>query len=142
MIMHNNETFYSFWDRYKDLFPYDARETHEMEYKSIKEHLGNGGKIYDFGPAPFIWDCEVWKWLDKTYGIHTLFQKHCNELKWYGEGAIASGASFYPCGPLFQCMHYEQQYQMYKGLGYEEEHFHKQYLGMVMQSNWGAPLKY
>lgn len=142
MVMHSNETFYNFWDRYSHLFPYDARETHEEEYKSIKQHLGNVGKIYDFGPAPFIWDCEVWKWLDKNYGIHILFQKHCNELKWYGEGAIAMNASFYPCGPLFQCMHYEQQYQMYKQLGYEEKHFHPQYLGIVMQSNWNSPLKY
>ena len=142
MVMHSNESFYNFWDRYAYKFPYDARKTHEDEYKSIKSHFGNVGKIYDFSPSPFIWDTEVWKWLEETYGIINLFQKHCNELKWYGEGAIAMGASFYPCGPLFACMHYKEQYKMYQEMGYGEKHFHPQYLGMVMQSNWGAPIKY
>ena len=143
MVMHNNETFYNFWDRYFYKFPYDARETHEKEYKSIMSFFGRSGKIYDYSPAPFIWDTKVWKWLNETYGIQNLFQKHCNELKWYGEGAIAMGASFYPCGPLFACMHYKEQYKWYKEkLGYYEKHFHPQYLGIVMQSNWGAPLKF
>ena len=38
--------------------------------------------------------------------------------------------------------HFPGQYQLYKQLGWKEEHFHKQYMGVVMQSNWGAPLKY
>ena len=143
MVMHSNNVFFEWWDRYSYKFNFDARETLESEYRSIKQYLRNGGKVQHYGPAPFIWDTEVWKWLDETYGILQLFRLHCNELKWYGEGAIASGASFYPCGPLFACMHYKEQYRWYKEkLGYYEKHFHPQYLGMVMQSNWDAPLKF
>ena len=142
LVMHDSTSLHEFMDRFEDLFPFDMRKTDKEEYDSIKKHLGNTGKQFDFSPSPFIWDTQVWHWLDKNYGIEKLFEKHSNELKWYGEGAIASRANFVPIGPLFKCMHYPQQYQLMKQLGYEEKHFHKQYLGMVMQSNWGAPLKY
>lgn len=143
MVIHSNETFYSFWDRYKDKFHWDARLGHENEYKSIMNHFGRSGKIYDYSPSPFIWDTDVWQWLDNEWGIINLFKKHCNELKWYGEGALAKGVAMMPTGPLFACMHYPEQYEVYKTtLGYTEEHFHPQYLGMVMQSNWGSPLKF
>ena len=142
LVMSDGTSFYEWWDRFANLFPFDARETNRLEALSIKEHLGSGGKIWDFSPSPFIWDTQVWEWLDTNYGIHKLFEKHCNELKWYGEGAIVMGADFFPTSPLFACMHYPQQYQFYKQLGWEEIHFKNQYLGMVMQSNWGAPLKF
>lgn len=142
MVMHDNSTFFEWWDRYSYKFQFDARESYEREYLSIKEHLGTGGKVQHYGPAPFIWDTKVWKWLNETYGIKNLFLKHTNELKWYGEGAIAMGASFYPCKPLFKTMHYKEQYKWYVNQGYQEKHFKNQYLGMVMQSNWDAPLRY
>jgi len=47
-----------------------------------------------------------------------------------------------PTSPLFKEFHFPGQYQLCKQLGWEEKHFHKQYRGVVMQSNWGAPLKY
>jgi len=143
LVMHSNESFFNYWDRNAHKFQFDYRESYDREYLSIKEHLGTDGKIIDYGPAPFIWDTKVWKWLNLKYGIANLFHKHTNELKWYGEGAISMGANFYPIGPLFACMHYKDQYKLYKeDLGYREKHFHNQYLGMVMQSNWGAPLKF
>ena len=143
MVMHSHNVFWEWWDRYSYKFSFDARESYEKEYLSIKEHLGNGGKVQHYGPAPFIWDTKVWKWLNDTHGITNVFKKHFNELKWYGEAAIASGANFYPCAPLFACMHYKEQYKMYKdNWDYQEKHFHNQYLGIVMQSNWDAPLKF
>ena len=142
LVMHDGTSLHEFWDRYQELYPFDMRKTDTEEYTSIKTHLGNSGKQWDFSPSPFVWDTQVWHWLDLHYDINKLFQKHTNELKWYGEGAIASDATFFPTGPLFKCIHYPEQYQFYKQLGWEEKHFHNQYLGMVMQSNWGAPLKF
>ena len=143
LIMHSHNVFWEWWDRYSYKFNFDARESYKKEYLSIKEHLGTGGKVQHYGPSPFIWDTKVWKWLNLKYGISNLFHKHTNELKWYGEGAIASGANFYPCAPLMACMHYKEQYKMYKeDWDYQEKHFHNQYLGIVMQSNWDAPLKF
>ena len=142
MVMHERTDFYEFVDRYSDQMPYDIRAGHEKEYRSIMSHFGREGRIYHYGISPYIWDTKVWKWLDTEWGLDVLFKKHPNELKWYGEGALAYGASMMPTSPLFKELHYAPQYQIYKQLGYEEKHFHKQYLGMVMQSNWGAPLKY
>ena len=142
MVMHEREHFYEFVDRFKELFPNDVRKGHEKEYKSIMSHFGRKGRIYHYGISPYIWDTKVWEWLDTKWGLETLFKKHPNELKWYGEGALAMGVSIMPTSPLFKEFHYNQQYDFYKQLGWKEEHFHKQYMGIVMQSNWGAPLKY
>ena len=38
--------------------------------------------------------------------------------------------------------HYPQQYHEAKQKGYTEQDYSKNYLGIIMQSNWGAPLKY
>ena len=142
MIMHEREDFYEFVDRFPELMTYDVRAGHEGEYKSIMAHFGREGKIYHYGISPYIWDTKVWEWLDTEWGLDTLFAKHANELKWYGEGALAMGTPMMPTSPLFKEFHFPGQYQLYKQLGWKEEHFHKQYMGVVMQSNWGAPLKY
>ncbi len=142
LIMHKGTSLHEWFDRFEDFFQFDMRKTNEEEGKSIKSTLGMSGPLWDFSPAPFVFSSEVWQWLDKEYGIDKLFEKHPNELKWHGEGSIKMGAEFIPREPLFACMHYPQQYQYYKQMGWEESHFHKQYLGIVMQSNWGAPLKF
>jgi len=142
MIMHERDDFYEFVDRFPELQTYDVRAGHEAEYKSIMSHFGREGKIYHYGISPYIWDTKVWKWLDDEHNIEKLFEKHPNELKWYGEAALAMGTPMMPTSPLFKELHFGGQYQLYKQLGWEEKHFHKQYMGMVMQSNWGAPLKY
>jgi hypothetical protein len=142
MVMHERTDFYEFVDRFPELMPYDVRAGHEDEYRSIMSHFGRDGKIYHYGISPYIWDTKVWEWLDSNWGLETLFEKHPNELKWYGEGALAFGQPMMPTSPLFKEFHFVQQYQLYKKLGYNEEHFKKQYMGIVMQSNWGAPLKY
>ena len=142
MIMHERDDFYEFVDRFPELQTYDVRAGHEAEYKSIMAHFGREGKIYHYGISPYIWDTKVWEWLDTEWGLETLFEKHSNELKWYGEGALAMSTPMMPTSPLFKEFHFPGQYQLCKQLGCEEKHFHKQYMGVVMQSNWGAPLKY
>ena len=142
MVMHERDDFYEFVDRFPQLMTYDVRAGHEDEYRSIMSHFGRTGKIYHYGISPYIWDTKVWEWLDTEWGLNKLFEKHPNELKWYGEGALAMGTPMMPTSPLFKEFHFPGQYQLYKQLGWEEKHFEKQYMGIVLQSNWGAPLKY
>jgi hypothetical protein len=142
MLMHERNDFYEFVDRFPQLMSYDVRAGHEDEYRSIMSHFGREGKIYHYGISPYIWDTKVWEWLDTEWGLDKLFEKHPNELKWYGEGALAFGQPMMPTSPLFKEFHFPGQYQLYKQLGWEEKHFKKQYMGIVMQSNWRAPLKY
>lgn len=147
MVMHERQSFYEFIDRFNDeIFGehIDIRHDHEEQYRDIREFLtGDGsGKLYHYGPSPFIWNTEVWKEADDEFGIDLLFSKHATELKWYGELTQYYGFDFIPCGPLFKCFHYEAQYEFYKQLEWTEENFKKQYLGIVMQSNWNSPLRY
>lgn len=145
LVMHDRIAFYEFMDRYSDeLFGFDVRETHEKEYKDIRKYLtgDESGRLYHYGISPYVWDTEIWEYLDNTYGIDLLFSKYANELKWYGEAALSYGKDFMPRGPYFKEFHYEAQYEFYKQLGWNENHFKKQYLGIVMQSNWGSPLRY
>jgi hypothetical protein len=142
MLMHERNDFYEFVDRFSELFTYDVRAGHEAEYRSIMSHFGRTGRIYHYGISPYIWDTKIWEWLNTEWGIDKLFEKHPNELKWYGEAALAYGSPMMPTAPLFKEFHFGGQYQLYKQLGYTQNHFEKQYLGIVMQSNWGAPLKY
>jgi hypothetical protein len=142
MVMHERDDFYEFVDRFPEAVPDGCREGHEKEYRSIMSHFGRTGKIYHYGISPYIWNTKVWEWLDTKWGLDVLFRKHANELKWYGEGALAMGTPMMPTSPLFKEFHFSGQYELYKQLGWEEYHFKKQYMGMVMQSNWNAPLKY
>lgn len=145
MVMHDRESLFEWSDRFgEDYLGFDPRESNDNEYRSIRKFLGMGGekKIHHFGPSPFIWNTKIWRMAEQEFGIDLLFSKHSNELKWYGELTRYYGEEFVPCGPLFKVLHYESQYEFYKQLGWNENHFKKQYLGMVMQSNWNAPLKY
>ena len=147
LIMHERETFYEFIGRYEEeLNLPNIREGHEKEYESIRKTLspplGRKGKFYHYGISPYIWDTKIWERLDNDYQIHNLFQKHPNELKWYGEAVLSYKTPFMPSSPLFKEFHYSSQYSFYKQLEFEEKHLKKQYLGIVMQSNWDSPLKF
>lgn len=144
MVMHEGTSFFEWCDRYSEEYlGFDPIKSFENEYKEIRKFLNNGGKkIMDHGPSPLIWDTDVWKEADDVFGIDNLFSKCSAEIKWYGELVEYFQFNFVPCGPLFKVFHYKQQYDWYKQLGWNEEDFRKQYLGIVMQSNWGTELIY
>ena len=146
MVMDENNTMFEWTDRYhRDCFPFNPRESYEDDYTKIKEFFGREGKTYHYGPTPCIWDTIVWEELDEEYGISTLFKIKPNELNWYGEAVLNKGNKFLPCSPLFKCFHYQPQYEFHKQLGWNEDDFKPQYLGIVLQSNWNGvntPLKY
>jgi hypothetical protein len=139
LVMHYRETFYEFVDKFD---PRSIREVHEKRYDNIKNYFGRKGKTYHYGISPMVWDTEVWEQIDKDHNIDKLFKIYPNELKWYGEAMLYYKKPFMPTGPYFKEFHYDGQYWLYKDLGYTEEHFKKQYMGIVLQSNWNAPLKY
>jgi hypothetical protein len=43
---------------------------------------------------------------------------------------------------VFKFFHFKPQYDFYKQMGYTEEILAENYMGIVMQSNWGSLLKY
>ena len=113
------------------------------------ELFGRTGRIYDFGPGPIIWSCKVWKSLEEEYLIpngltfENLIESVPSEFTWYGEYLLVSEKILIlPIEPMFKFFHFKQQYIDFKNQGYTENNFKQNYLGIVMQSNWNAPLKY
>ena len=143
MVMTQHGDMLEWTDRFhKECFPFNPRESHENDYNFIKSIFNRDGKIYHYGPSPFIWNTEIWEWLDNKIGIIKAFGDRPNELNWYGEATLSKGDKFMPCDPLFKCFHYEAQYSFYKQLGWTEEHFKPQFFGIVMQSNCNLPINY
>lgn len=159
-FMYNDETPYTVMHEQKDLFAwtskygpmtlgFDPYESFKQDRMKIMNIFGRTGRIYDFGPGPIIWSTKVWKSLEDEYLIpnglkfHSLIEYCPSEFSWYGEWLLEKRPiDLIPIEPVFKFFHFEQQYQYYKQLGYTEQEFTKQYIGIVMQSNWNAPLRY
>lgn len=122
--------------------PFDPKISYEADRKRIKQYLRDTTHgIWDFGPTPVIWNSFVLSRLNDD-NIIKLLEVVPSELTWYGQYAKKYLPSLYPIEPLFKVFHYKQQYEIAKQVGFTEEHYKKNYLGIVMQSNWGAPLAY
>jgi hypothetical protein len=66
-----------------------------------------------------------------------------SEFAWYGEWLLVSSTiPIYPRDPIFKSYHYRHQYEMDKQQGVTVERLAKYYLGYIINSNWGAPLKF
>ena len=117
--------------------------------RPIMELFDRKGKIYDFGSIPVIWSSLVWKTLEDEYikpnnlTFEGLINTISSEFTWYGEWLLVrKPIELWPSEHIFKGFHYLQQYQDYKQMGYTEEDWAKLYLGVVMQSSSGLPLKY
>ena len=139
--------------KYNNL-PFDCRVSFKDDRKKIQDLLSRPGRVYDFGPTPSIWNCDVWKTLEEEYcqpnnlTFANLIEYCPSEFTWYGEWLLhRENFKVWPIEPMFKVFHYGQQYDEYKQLEITEDKIAESYLGIVMQSNWGppyygSPLKY
>ena len=58
------------------------------------------------------------------------------------EELIKKPIELWPIEPMFKVFHYKLEYEQLKAMGYTEEHWAQNYLGVVMQSSSGLPIKY
>jgi len=148
-VMHEQKDLFNWSSMYHNILGFDPKIGFSEDRQRIMEVMGRTGKLFDFGPGPIIWSTKVWKSLEDDYLIPNNIKfnnliEYCNsEFSWYGEFLLSKRPiEIIPIEPLFKFFHYKEQYNHYKRLGYTEEIISKNYLGIVMQSNWGAPLKY
>jgi hypothetical protein len=152
-IMHEQKELHN-WvatSKYNNLH-FDPRISFRNDRKKIQNIFSREGRVYDFGPTPSIWSCNVWKSFEEDYikPNNLTFAKiieYCpSEFTWYGEWLLYTQQfRLWPIEPIFKVFHYQQQYQEYKDLNITEEQISDHYLGIVMQSNWEryiTPLKY
>ncbi len=123
-------------------------EWFNAERRPVMELFGRSGKTYDYSGSAILYISDVFKGLYESYcqpnnlTFLDLLSSCGSENTWYGEFALYSDLKFYPTGPMFKTFHYPEQYTISKQLGITEEMLSENYLGITMQSNWGAPLKY
>lgn len=103
----------------------------------------SNGIVYDFGPGPTIWSCDVWKSLEEKYILPNnltfsdLIVQNPSEFSWYGEWLMYDETiPILPRDPLFRNYHYPQQLIHDKKSGITVEDLRMLYLGIGMQSNF------
>jgi hypothetical protein len=66
-----------------------------------------------------------------------------SEFTWYGEWLLANNIiPIYPREAIFKSYHYRHQYDLDKSMGITVEKLAKYYFGYIINTNWGAPLKF
>jgi hypothetical protein len=158
-FMFDDETPYTVIHEQKELFTwtvtktkvlgFDPKDSFIADRNKIMTLFGREGRVYDFGPSPIIWSSKVWSDLEEKYikpnnlTFEQLLEYSHSEFSWYGEALLQfKSIPLYPVEPLFKVFHYQQQYLEYKHLGITEEMIAQNYMGIIMQSNYNAPVKY
>jgi hypothetical protein len=158
-FMFDDETPYTVIHEQKELFTwtvtktkvlgFDPKDSFVTDREKIMTLFGREGKVYDFGPSPIIWSSKVWSDLEEKYTkpnnltFEQLLEYSHSEFSWYGEALLNfKSIPLYPAEPLFKVFHYPQQYIEYKQQGITEQMIAQNYMGIIMQSNYNAPVKY
>jgi hypothetical protein len=158
-FMYNDITPYTVIHEQKELFSWSSAKVNQLGFnpkngfiedrKKIMDVFGRNGKLYDFGPSPIIWSSKVWKSLEDNYTLtnglnfEQLLNYSQSEFSWYGEALLEFKAiDIYPSEPLFKVFHYPLQLIEYKDAKITEEIIAENYMGIVLQSNYNAPIEY
>jgi len=148
-IMHEQKDLFSWTAKNTSILGFDPQISFAECRTPVQEIFGRPGKLYDFGPSVVIWSAKVWNSLEENYlkpnnlKFKDLIRNIPSEFTWYGEWLLTDKTiPIWPIEPIFKMFHYMPQYEEYKRLGYTEEHWAKNYLGLVLQSSSGLPLKY
>lgn len=114
----------------------------------IMQLFGRKGKLYDYSGSAALYIAPIFKDLYENYckpnnlTFEDLLAYCASENTWFGEYILHKGMRFLPSNPMFKTFHYKWQYDLAKQLGITEHIIAENYLGITMQSNWGAPLKF
>jgi hypothetical protein len=158
-FMFNNETPYTVMHEQKELFSWSSSRVSQLGFnpkdgfiedrKKIMDVFDRSSRLYDFGPSPIIWSSKVWKSLEDNYSLpnglsfENLLSYSHSEFSWYGESLLAFRAiDIYPIEPLFKVFHYPMQLIEYKNSNITEDMISENYMGIVLQSNFNAPINY
>lgn len=135
-----------------DLFCFAKKNGYKKiisDYKKVaqefKDIFNRDGPYYIFGPSPLMWSCEVIKGLNEDFlskqgNIYDFFKKYSCEINLYAEYLISSNkVPFVLRKPFFKVFHYPEQFYESQYLGEWDFSLAKNYMGIVIQSNWAKP---
>ena len=148
-IMHEHKDF---MDMLEVLGMDSANIFHVNALRSIRQRFGTHAKNWDYGQNPDLWSCKVWQHFVEVYLAE---QKHSFE-SFYREmelAALPHEAAIYgeyllktrlidilPVEGFFKVYHYKEQYELEKPY-FDTERLKKNYMGIIMQSNWNDDMK-
>lgn len=146
-VMHEQKELFEWAHVYLHFNPQEGFNQEKDQVMSLFNRQYT--KRWDFGPSPTIWSKKVWKSLEDNYIIPNglTFEKlieYCpSEFTWYGEALLAFRPfEILPVQPLFKVFHYPGQFIQAKQQNYTEEIYTNNYYGIILQSNFNAPLNY
>lgn len=120
----------------------------EKMAKTFQKISNRHGPCFNFGPSPVVWSTHVLKSLNEDYlskedkSIYELLEEYPCELHLYGEYVHRSNKiPVLPIEPLFKVFHYAEQFYESQMMGESEYSISKEYLGIVIQSNWSIVKK-
>jgi hypothetical protein len=149
-FFHDGTTPYTVQHHSKDLFDFAHRTRntkiiHDFEKMAIHFQIlfQRSGPLYNFGSSPLIWSCKVLRSLYEDHlrpenkTLFDLLQEYPCEMQLYGEYLLFSKTiPIIPIDPLFKVYHYAEQFFEAQMNGQSEFSLSREYLGVVMQSNW------
>lgn len=149
-FFHDETVPYTVQHNSRDLFDFANRtgnkkiiDDFEKLAKKFRKLFNRSGPLYNFGCSPLIWSCKVLLSLHNDYlkphniTVFDLLQEYHCEMQLYGEYLLFSKAiPVVPVDPLFKVYHYAEQFFEAQMNGESEILLSKQYLGVVLQSNW------
>lgn len=148
-VIHEQKELFSWTASRSQILGFNPKDSFVRDRQKVMELFNRKGKIYDFGPSPVIWSGKVWESLEENYTkpnnltLEQLITYTSSEFSWYGEALLAFKAvPVYPVEPLFKVFHYPLQVQEYKQQGITERMIAENYMGIIMQSNFDADIKY
>jgi hypothetical protein len=158
-FMYDDKTPYTVIHEQKELFTwtvsniidlgFDPKLSYIKDRQKIMDLFGRKGKYYDFGPVPTIWSSKVWKSLEDNYITpnnitwEQMLEYSPSEFSWYGESLLAfEKIKIYPVEPIFKVFHYAKQLTEYMNKEITQEMISQNYLGIIIQSNFNAKIKY
>ena len=140
--LHDLRSFAARWNKPKIISDF------EKMAQAFQKISNRSGVYFDFGPSPVVWSTHVLKSLHEEYlpgknkSIYELLEEYPCELQLYGEYVHRSNKMpIFPIGPLFKVFHYAEQFYESQIMGESEYSISKEYLGIVMQSNWSTAKK-
>lgn len=138
-IQHHSNELREFSQRYDKVIIEDF----ERMASRVQGLFGRSGPIYDFGYPPLIWSCKVLQNFHEEYlrprntTIFEILEHYPSEMHLYGEYLHHSGAiPIVAREPLFKVFHYREQFLESQELGESEFSLSKDYVGIIIQSNW------
>jgi hypothetical protein len=103
-------------------------------------------KYFDYGPSPYIWSSKVWRSFNENYlkpnnmtftDLTLSMGGLMSEAAIYGEYLLYSKEiPIIPINPLFKFYHWKELYEWDSEQNIGLDDIKKNYIGVVMQSNW------